>query len=155
MQLGLDKVKLPKKIEPCPILEAVIELRFSTSFPHDAIFGIIYKEFKDLYPKVEPLPILQLPEIVRREDKNLLYKPYYKLHSRDSYILQVGARMISLVRLAPYSGWREFSERFRYIAKKVDELKIIDSYVRIGIRYINEFEGNIFDKRKKIILCFT
>ena len=72
----LNKIVLPKKINPCPILESIIELRFSTSFPHDAIFGIIYKEFKDLYPKVEPLPILQLPEIVRREDKNLLYKPY-------------------------------------------------------------------------------
>ena len=142
----LNKIVLPKKINPCPILESIIELRFSTSFPHDAIFGIIYKEFKDIYPHWEPLPILQLPEMVRREDQNFLYKPYYKLYSKDNYLLQVGAKMISLIRLAPYSGWNGFSKRFREILDKVNKLKIIDSYIRIGIRYVNEFDGNIFDK---------
>jgi len=146
MQLNLDKIKLPKRIEPCPILEAIVELRFTSSFPHDAIFGIIYKEFKDVYPHVEALPILQLPEIVREKDPTLLYKPYYKLTKNDGFLFQVGARVISLIRLAPYSGWSEFSIRFKEILDKVEELGIVKSFTRIGIRYINSFKFNIFDK---------
>ncbi len=46
MKINLDAVKLPKKISPCPILEGIVEFRFESPFPDDAIFGIMYKEFK-------------------------------------------------------------------------------------------------------------
>jgi len=39
-------VPLPKSIETCPIIEAIFEIRFESTVPGDAIFGIIYNEFK-------------------------------------------------------------------------------------------------------------
>jgi uncharacterized protein (TIGR04255 family) len=33
---------MPIKITPCPIVEAIIEIRFTTMLPSEAIFGIIY-----------------------------------------------------------------------------------------------------------------
>lgn len=146
MGLNLEIVKLPKKIDPCPIIEAIVELRFNSPFPHDAIFGIIYKEFKDDYPTVEELPILQLPESVRRQDPNLSYKPYYKLSKNDKFLFQVGARVISLISLNPYAGWNKFYEELKDMLQRIRKLEILSSYNRVGIRYINGFEGNIFEK---------
>lgn len=51
-------MELPKKIDPCPIVDAIIEIRFSTNIHPSAVFGVIYNEFKDKYPTVEKLPIL-------------------------------------------------------------------------------------------------
>lgn len=62
----------PKKISPCPIVEASVEIRFTSEVLPDAIFGIIYQAFKDEFSsKPEKLPILQLPEQIRSMDRNL------------------------------------------------------------------------------------
>ena len=47
-------MQIPKKITPCPILEAIVEIRFEPEEPDDAIFGIIYNKFKKRFPKLCP-----------------------------------------------------------------------------------------------------
>ncbi|KJR40515.1 hypothetical protein MCHI_003591, partial [Candidatus Magnetoovum chiemensis] len=46
---------LPKKITPCPIIEAIVEIRFSTDLLSDVIIGIVYKSLKDKYPRLNKL----------------------------------------------------------------------------------------------------
>lgn len=137
--------KLPQKITPCPIKEAIVEVRFESEIPNDAVFGIFYKEFKADYPTVDELPILQLPEFVRKQDKSLQHKPHYKLSNNDGFLFQVGPRVVSLISVAPYSGWSEFYKRLKNIVKRIRCLEVVKSYTRIGIRYINHFEINVFD----------
>lgn len=146
MSINLNSVRLPKKINPCPITEAIVELRFDSSFPHDAIFGVLYNEFKNDYPEVKELPILQLPEIIRKQDPALKYKPYYRLSSNEGFIFQVGARTISLISLKPYSGWEIFSDKIKDSIKRASNLGVYESYVRVGIRYINGFDQNVLEK---------
>jgi len=147
MKINLDTVKLPKKINPCPILECVVEFRFESPFPHDAIFGIMYNEFKSEYPNLQELPILQLPEIVRRQDPALRYKPYYKLSSSDKkFLFQVGGRVFSLINLSPYDGWTAFSAKIKDMIERVKKISVVDKYTRAGIRYINGFDFNILEK---------
>ena len=50
-------MKLPVTISPCPIVEAVAEVRFETLVPEDAIFGLVYQTLKTDFPKVETLPV--------------------------------------------------------------------------------------------------
>ena len=147
MKINLDTVKLPKKISPCPILECVVEFRFESPFPPDAIFGIMYNEFKNEYPDLQELPILQLPEVVRRQDPALRYKPYYKLSSADKkFLFQVGGRVFSLINLSPYVGWTSFSAKLENMIERVEKISIIDKYTRAGIRYINGFDFNILEE---------
>jgi len=147
MKINLNSVKLPKKISPCPILEGVIEFRFESPFPYDAVFGIIYNEFKEEYSNLQELPILQLPEVVRRRDPALQYKPYYKLASEDKkFLFQIGARVFSLINLNPYDGWTVFSGKLKDLIERVKKLSIVDTYTRVGIRYINGFDFNILEK---------
>ena len=97
---------LPKGIDPCPIKEAIIEIRFESVLPPDAVFGVVYNELKDIYKTPEPLPIMQLPASVRDQDKNLHFQPYYRI-KRDNFLLQIGPQMLSLAVTA-YSTWVEF-----------------------------------------------
>ncbi len=146
MSMKLYSGKLPKKINPCPISEAIVELRFDSQFPADAVFGVLYNEFKNDYPNVQELPILQLPELVRKQDPLLKFKPYYRLSSDDQFMFQVGARVISLTNRDPYSGWDTFSKRIKDLIKRVNKLNITNAYIRVGIRYINVFNDDILKK---------
>ncbi len=137
--------QLPKKISPCPITEAIVELRFESDIPNDAVFGIVYRDFKTDYPVLEELPILQIPEQIRKQNKDLYYKPYYKLTNHTGFLLQVGPKVISLISLAPYAGWDEFHKKLKDLVEKLEKLNIVKSYTRIGIRYINKFDLNVFD----------
>ena len=82
-------MKLPKKITPCPIVEAIVEVRFESDIPEDAIFGVIYSKFKEEYSDLEKTALLQLPEQIRSKDPSLKFKPYYKLRN-ENFILQIG-----------------------------------------------------------------
>lgn len=137
--------KLPRKITPCPIWEAVVEIRFDSDIEPDAIFGILYQKVKNEYPKVEKLPILQIPEAIRLKDQDLLKQPYYKL-SCDNLSIRIGPQVFSVLCTKEYIGWEKFSEVLEKNFNAIDDLKIVKEVKRFGVRYINFFEKmNIFD----------
>ena len=144
-------MKLPKEISPCPIIDTVIEIRFESTMPKEAkeaIFGIIFNEFNDRYPSLEKLPILQIPEAIREADPNFKYQAYHKL-SNDDFILRIGPNVISLgsslTEGREYIGWEKFLTEIEYILSKIEELKFIKKFERLGIRYINYFNDDIFN----------
>jgi len=139
-------MKIPKKITPCPIAEAVFEIRFDSEMPGDAIFGTFYKEFKDEFTEFLKLPILQLPEAIRSRDQNLIYDPHYKL-KKDNFLIQIGPKVFSLVNLKEYSGWNTFSQKILDTVGKINKTGAVNKITRVGLRYINVFENlDIYDK---------
>jgi uncharacterized protein (TIGR04255 family) len=136
---------LPKKISPCPIVDALFELRFSSKINSSAVFGLIYNVLQEDYERVENLPILQLPEIVRSSDPNFKYKPYYRISNND-FVIQIGPDVVSISSFPKYVGWTLFSKTIFEVLHKVEKIGIINELERVGIRYINFFENNIFDK---------
>ncbi len=139
-------MNLPLEITPCPIVEAVIEVRFESSVPGDAIFGIVYKEVKDEFPRLERLPILQIPESIRSSDQNLIFSPHYKLTS-SNYALQIGPKVFSLSNINGYCGWTTFFEKIHTIFEKIFNLNFLEKITRLGLRYINIFDGiNIYER---------
>ena len=94
---------LPVSISPCPIQEAVVEIRFSTTKPADAVFGILYAKVNQNFTSTNPLPILQIPEAIRSQDPNLTYQPHYVL-SRGDLNLKIGPKVLVFSCVAPYSG---------------------------------------------------
>ena len=136
-------MKLPKKIDPCPIIDALVEIRFSTSIHPNAVFGLIYNTIKSDFENVENLPILQLPEAIRSSDQNLKYKPHYKVISKD-IVVQIGPNVISISSYPEYIGWSAFSSKIYDILSKIKAVDIITEIHRIGTRYINFFEEDIY-----------
>lgn len=139
--------ELPRKIHPCPIKEAVFELRFDSSIPDDAIFGIVFNQFKnDFNNAATPLPILEIPSQIRNQDPNLMFSPHYKMEN-SSFTMQIGPKVISLVSINEYSGWDSFQEKILDIFTKLQELKIITRINRLALRYINIFpDVDVFEK---------
>ncbi|SFD87158.1 TIGR04255 family protein [Thermophagus xiamenensis] len=136
-------MKLPKAIYPCPILDALVEIRFSTKIHPSAVFGMIFNVLKGDFPNVENLPILQLPEAVRATDPNFKFKPHYRI-SNEKFVIQIGPNVLTISSFPKYTGWKEFSEQIFRVLNNVEKVGIIDSVIRIGIRYINFFDNNIF-----------
>ncbi|KAF3978123.1 MAG: TIGR04255 family protein [Methylococcales symbiont of Iophon sp. n. MRB-2018] len=139
-------IDLPKKIIPCPIKEAVFELRFESSVPEDAIFGIVFNQFKDEFNNTATsLPILEVPSQIRNQDPNLMFAPHYKMDS-EFFTMQIGPKAISLVNTKEYKGWECFQERISKTFKKLQKIGIITKINRLALRYINVFpHKNIFD----------
>lgn len=138
-------MKIPKKITPCPLIDAVVEVRFESDVLPDAIFGIIYQKIKSEYPKVDKLPILQLPDEIRFKDPNLKYNAYYRLTSRP-FVVQIGPKVLTVSCPGEYIGWEAFFPKILETFDLLKELDIVDRIVRLGIRYINYFEFDIFEK---------
>ncbi len=138
--------KLPLSINPCPIIEAIFEIRFESDFPGDAIFGIVFNQFKNEFQDVEQLPILQLPAAIRNQDPNLKFSPHYKI-KKNNFIIQTGPNVFSLTNIKEYCGWKVFSEKIFNTYNKVSELNLIKKQFRTALRYINILPDiNFFEK---------
>lgn len=136
---------LPKRIEKCPIVDTVVEIRFTSNVYADAIFGLVYSTLKDSFSRVEKLPILQLPEQIRQNDPGLKFKPHYKL-SNGQYSLQVGPDVLTVSSPVPYPGWNNYQEVINDVLSRILKIELISQVSRLGMRYINFFEIDIFEK---------
>lgn len=137
---------LPKSISPCPIIEAVFEVRFSSELPRNAVFGIVYNSLKSKF-RSNPitLPILQIPENVRENDPNLKFKPHYKLE-KENLIVQIGPDVLTISIVSPYNGWEIFSNEIHATLQSFIETDVVSSFSRVGLRYVNFFSSPIFEK---------
>ena len=143
-----DIVKIPKKITPSPIVEAILELRFEADVPADALLGMLYPGFTNKFPKLEKLSILQLPEPIRESDPALKFSPHYRL-SNEEFLLQIGPQAISVICPNEYKGWDRFFNEIKDSFDEIFKLKIIKKPIRIGLRYIDFFaDMDIFPKLK-------
>lgn len=135
-------MKVQEKLAPCPIIDALIELRFTSRVPANAIYGVVFKALNAKYPNVENLPVLQFPESIRLKDPNLKYSPYHK-HSNSEFVTQVGPSVFSLSSFPVYAGWKRFFEEISACIDLLKRLEFIDRVDRFGIRYINRFDFEI------------
>lgn len=138
-------ITLPKSLENCPILDSLIEIRFESKVHPNAIFGIIYSALDSEFKNVENLPILQIPEPIRMADPDLKYKPLYRIFNKE-FVVQIGSDVITVGSYPKYVGWTRFSNKIISILNTIEELNVIKKVERFGLRYINFFSENIFDK---------
>lgn len=130
-------MKLPIRLEKCPLIDCIIEVRFDTNIVSSAVFGLIYNQIKDDYPgTVNNLPISQLPEAIRMNDPNLKYKPLYRIEGEKT-VIQIGSDVINLSSKMPYIGWEEFSRIAIKVLNKAFASGAIARISRLGHRYIN------------------
>lgn len=139
-------MRIPKKIEICPIVDSVVELRFKSSIFPNAVFGLIFNSLQKDFPRVEKLPILQLPEQLRDSDPNFKFKAQYRLISEDGFSVQVGPDVLVMGSPIPYPGWESYSQKIKLSIEKVFETGVIEQVLRLGVRFINFFEIDIFEQ---------
>src|SRR6266540_2695653 len=138
--------RLPKKIDPCPIVEAILELRFVTSESWRTLPGLLFANIRDRYPEQKDLPLAQLPEEIRRREPAFTYQPLVQFLGRD-FLIQFGPRVVSLVtKPNQYPGWAAIEKEMTWLLTELQKIGFISEGERLGVRYINFFGFDIFEK---------
>lgn len=150
--MGKKQKTLPSSIHPCPIIDALVEMRFIAKVNPNAVFGLMYGALLPEYSgEIINLPIMQLPEAVRNSDPAFKYKPLYRLLSKE-VVIQIGPDVLSISSSLPYIGWEKFKGHVIRIINLINSAEIIDRVIRLGHRYINFFES---DMLPNITMSFT
>ena len=146
MPLTEQMNQLPKRIEPCPLIEVACALRFDSSLPPDAVFGATFREMNKIAGPATPLGILRLPSNVRQTDPNLIDQPHYR-YNKDGYATQIGPHLLSISKTGEYPGWDGY---FNAVKARIDVMGAagITNVTRMALRYINYFEADVFDFTK-------
>lgn len=146
---------LPKKLQNCPVVETILEIRFSSKLPPDAVFGVIYQSLLKSFFNftVQPQPILQLPAEIRNADPNIRYQPTYQL-VKENLSIGISAKSVVFSNKAPYKGWAAFKEFVLSAVELIFSCDAIDKIERIGLRYINIINSPLADATNLVIsLC--
>jgi uncharacterized protein (TIGR04255 family) len=139
-----NDVKIPNRIDS-PVNEAVFEIRYNGNYPGEALYGILYKVF-ERFPgkKAEDLPIMQIPQQFRESDPVLRYQSFYRAVD-GQFAFSIGPHSIVFSSFRPYTGWTEWERFFAPIINEIQKNEIINTIERIGLRYFDVFEENIFE----------
>ena len=135
---------LPRVIKSSPLLASTAELRFSSALPAAALFGLLYTAERDRYPQVQQLPAASLPEQFVKADPNLQFQPHYRIQSaKGGPAIQLGPRVISVNAEtgAQHIDVAYIEGELSRLLEVFDGFQVITSYDRLGLRYINFFEG--------------
>lgn len=143
-------MRTPKRLAKNPIIDAIAEVRFSSSIPNDAVIGLVYSQLQDTFGKPENLPVLQIPPQLRESDPNLKYQPCYRF-TKPGNVLLVGPHTVALSTY-PYSDWGTASPLLADILTRLHKVRLFERIQRIGLRYINFFESiNILDRSTLVL----
>jgi uncharacterized protein (TIGR04255 family) len=136
--------RLPLLIQPCPIVEAVVEIRFVTTESWRTMPGLLYANIRDRYPEQQDLPLAQLPEPIRREQVQLTHAPLTRFLGAD-FMIQFGPRVISLVtKPNQYPGWKAIEREMEWLLNQIQKSGFVRESERLGLRYIDFFAFDIF-----------
>lgn len=146
---------LPKEITPCPIVDAILEIRFDSLVANQAILGILFNELKESdNSKILNLPISQLPENIRETDSALKFSPSHQF-TINNYKIQIGFNVLVIGFPIPYSNWSSIFSELKKIIEKIEITNVIKKVNRIGLRTIDFFDFDIFTKVKLQVINDT
>jgi len=135
---------LPLQIDPCPIVQAIFEIRFTTNTPWAQLPGKIAGLLGDRYVGQE-LPLFELPDQFKQHIPGSVYLPQYQFHS-EQFVVNLGPQMIGLgVQAMNYPGWSMVHAELSTFLNKVVKDGFMGEGARLGVRYSDFFELNIFD----------
>ena len=64
---------LPTRISPCPIIEAILEVRFVTNEDWPVLPGLLFEQIRKKYPEKQSLPLSQFPDEFLRKEASQAY----------------------------------------------------------------------------------
>ncbi len=138
---------LPKKLKKEPLIDAVFEVRFTSTFPIGSVLpGLLFGGLAG-DKKIEQLPLSQLPQIMRDTDPNLRFAPLSRLDWGQFYI-NVGERSVSVGFKYPYPGWSSFKPAIITVMDVLKGAGVVKSVERYALKYIDLLPSN--DLREQV-----
>ncbi len=128
--------QLPKKLKNEPLIDAIFELRFSSSDSASNILpGFLFGALEG-DKKIERLPAAEMPKQLRDSDPNLQFAPQVRLLWTD-YVISIGDHNLSIGCKYPYPGWDAFKKAILGIINVVKGIQFIQTVNRFSMKYID------------------
>lgn len=136
-------MKLPKRIDPDRIKDAIIEVRFTTKLPFEVYLGLLYQSLDDTF-KYTSRPIgpknlqFALPSEGSREIKfslNSSSSLFYNEHIK----FEIQPNSIIFNCFSKYLTWDIYQPQIHNVLTQIWKANVIESFTRVGIRYISEY----------------
>jgi uncharacterized protein (TIGR04255 family) len=144
--------RLPTRIDPCPIVEAIAEIRFVSAVPEQVILGLIYAQVRERFPGNVLLPLALIPVEARLLNPALIYQPTAQFPSEE-FLIQVGSRVAGLaIKPTRYPGWPRMRTEIAYLFEALQKAAFISEAERLALRYTNFFEDDVYQKIKLNVL---
>src|SRR5262249_31158044 len=135
--------RLPVRINPCPIVESIFEIRFNSTVPWEILPGLLYAQIRERYPTEKKLPLADVPEALRK-DADLANLPMMQFPG-EKFVVQIGPRVVGLATTPnEYPGWLAIEPELEWLIARLKAAEIVAETERLGVRYIDFFSGNLF-----------
>jgi uncharacterized protein (TIGR04255 family) len=132
---------LPTKLKKEPLVDAVFELRFSSTVAaSNVIPGILLARLKKP-PRMERLPAADIPTQIRALNPVFQAQPLIRIHWNDSFMILVGDAGLGLACKMPYPGWHNFKSHILELTELLTESQFIDQIDRYSLKYVGIVEG--------------
>jgi len=134
-----------KKYVSAPIIEALCEFQLPPDSKWDlTVPGLVYEKVSDEFPDKDQRLVQQqvglaqtpegLQQQIRTSERILLFS-----HDQKAFI-QLGPHVMAVNCLKPYPSWEEFRGWIEKAFAALAETVNIETFQRIGLRYINRIE---------------
>lgn len=145
--------QIPKKLNKCPLVDVIFEIRFNPIVPPEVVFPMIYSRISNDFGPIESLPVSQIPAQTRESDPNLEFAPLFRLRSNanKNHIIQIGPKVVIWSSSPLYSGWDNFREYVTPLLKTVIQCGVLTTIIRTGFRAVNFFEDTDIFKNKLLV----
>jgi uncharacterized protein (TIGR04255 family) len=151
----MSGLALPSKLNKEPLVDALFEIRFSSSVPalSNVIPGLLFSAFSPSAGspmRIDRLPVAEIPVQIRNADQNLKFQPLIKLHT-DRFTIMVGDSSVVLACLLPYPGWNSFKPKIMELVAVLRNTKLIQTIDRYSMKYVDIIDGaDITEQIKRI-----
>lgn len=151
-------MKIPKKISPDRIKDSIVEIRYNSSIPFEVAFGWFFKSIDDSYNYSNRPPGLhknQLNSLIGagvNQEIQIAFSSQYLFYN-DKMKVELQPNSIIFNCLEQYIGWEQYIQEIKKFVKQLSEAGVIESFDRIGVRYISHYPE--IDIRKCVKFSFT
>jgi len=139
--------RLPIRLGAEPLLEAVCEMRFHSSYPASNILpGLLLHGLRTdgVDISMQPLPASNVPKEIRAVDSAFRDAPLIALKWGDRTI-SIGDSLISVSSTKHYPGWKIFKGDIERVFQVAAASQIIQSISRLSVKYVDLIpEGNTY-----------
>lgn len=144
--------KQPVRLESDPIVEAIFEMHFASESTTlaDLLPGLLYPHFKGRFPKMERLPISDIPRDLQSTEPNLKYQPRQRMVGQHFSIL-LGDYAVAISAPRPYAGWTAFRALAIELLEQLQKTELIKNVERFSFKYINLLEASDIQSQYKLV----
>jgi len=140
--------RLPIRLGAEPLLEAVCELRFASSFPASNVLpGLLLQglQVPDSQISMQQLPAATLPKEMREIDPAMRDSPLIALKWSGRNVF-IGDAMISVSCGKNYPGWEVFRADIEKVFRIAAASQIIRSITRFSLKYVDLIPSGNLEK---------